>query len=196
MKVKLLTLAAALALFAGCGSSSNNSAKTALTTPTPAAAGTPIPTIRQGTPRPGQTPRPTAAAASQPPGSPSAGIPPVPAGTGPIQTTASGLQYEDITVGSGAAAQSDQSITVNYTGWLDNGTVFDSSLNAGRTPFKFNLGQGQVIKGWDEGVQGMKVGGKRRLIIPGALAYGPQGRPPTIPPNATLTFDIGLVSIP
>jgi hypothetical protein len=187
-------LSVAACLVAACGSSAKNNGGSGPTgTPVP----TPIATILQGTRPAGATPRPTAAiaTASRPPGSPSAGIPPVPAGTGPIQTTASGLQYQDIVVGTGATAASGNKLTMNYTGWLDNGTKFDSSVDRNQ-PFPFTLGAGQVIKGWDEGIQGMQVGGKRRLIIPGDLAYGPQGRPPTIPPNARLTFDVELISIP
>jgi peptidylprolyl isomerase len=111
-------------------------------------------------------------------------------------TTSDGLVIEDFKAGTGAQPTSGQNVTVNYTGWLcSGGTPFDSSYNPGRSPFSFPLGQGQVIQGWDEGVATMKVGGERRLIIPGALAYGAAGRPPTIPANATLVFDITLVSL-
>lgn len=106
-----------------------------------------------------------------------------------------GLQTGDIAVGSGQAAKTGDKVSVQYSGWLTNCTLFDSSRKPGRTPFQFTIGQGQVIKGWDEGVPGMKVGGKRRLIIPATLGYGAQGSPPTIPANATLVFDITLVSI-
>jgi len=115
----------------------------------------------------------------------------VPPGTSPVQSTSSGLQYEDIVAGSGAQPQAGQMVTVNYTGWLDNGTKFDSSLDAGK-PFTFVLGRGQVIKGWDEGLATMKVGGKRRLIIPPALGYGAAGQGP-IPANSRLTFDVELL---
>lgn len=107
--------------------------------------------------------------------------------------TASGLKIGDIAAGSGAAPQAGHTVTVQYTGWLSDGTMFDSSRQAGRNAFQFTLGQGQVIKGWDEGVATMKVGGVRRLVIPPALGYGAQGYPPTIPANATLTFDIELL---
>jgi FKBP-type peptidyl-prolyl cis-trans isomerase FkpA len=107
----------------------------------------------------------------------------------------------DLKVGTGTAATAGKTVTVNYTGWLydaskaDNkGTQFDSSLSAGRTPFFFVLGAGQVIKGWDQGVVGMQFGGSRRLIIPPDLGYGSSGNGP-IPPNATLVFDIDLLSI-
>jgi FKBP-type peptidyl-prolyl cis-trans isomerase FkpA len=108
----------------------------------------------------------------------------------------------DLRVGTGAEATAGRGITVNYTGWLyeagaaeNKGRQFDSSLSPGRTPFGFTLGAGNVIRGWDQGVVGMRVGGLRRLVIPPALAYGAQGRPPDIPPNATLIFDIELLSV-
>jgi FKBP-type peptidyl-prolyl cis-trans isomerase len=102
-------------------------------------------------------------------------------------TTSSGLQYVELTIGTGATAESGQTVTVHYTGWLENGKKFDSSIDRGQ-PFSFPLGAGRVIKGWDEGVKGMKVGGKRKLIIPSKLGYGTQGAGGVIPPNATLTF--------
>jgi len=111
-----------------------------------------------------------------------------------VQTTDSGLRYIDEVVGTGAEIQNGQLVTVNYTGWLTDGTMFDSSFNPGREPFAFPVGQGRVIQGWDEGVESMNVGGKRRLIIPSDLAYGPSGRPPTIPPAAVLIFDVEVIS--
>jgi FKBP-type peptidyl-prolyl cis-trans isomerase len=108
--------------------------------------------------------------------------------------TASGLQIIDVKVGSGDEAQNGKTVSVHYTGWLADGTKFDSSLDRGQ-PLTFVLGGGQLIPGFDEGVVGMKVGGQRRLIIPPDLAYGVQGRPPVIPANAELTFDIELVSV-
>ena len=113
-------------------------------------------------------------------------------------TTASGLQYEDTTVGTGAEAQAGQRVSVHYTGWLYSdgvaGKKFDSSKDRGQ-PFKFGLGGGQVIKGWDEGVQGMKVGGTRRLVIPSELGYGARGAGGVIPPNATLLFEVDLLGV-
>jgi FKBP-type peptidyl-prolyl cis-trans isomerase FkpA len=116
-----------------------------------------------------------------------------------ITTTASGLQYEEITVGEGAQAQAGQNVTVHYTGWLRNddgsaGNKFDSSKDR-NDPFEFPLGAGRVIKGWDEGVQGMKIGGKRKLIIPAELGYGARGAGGAIPPNATLIFDVELLGV-
>ncbi len=104
-------------------------------------------------------------------------------------TTASGLQYEEITVGSGATAKVGNLVSVHYTGWLTDGKKFDSSKDRNE-PFDFNLGAGQVIKGWDEGVQGMQVGGVRKLTIPPALGYGARGAGGVIPPNATLIFEV------
>ena len=106
----------------------------------------------------------------------------------------SGLRYGDIRVGCGAAVRTGQTVTVQYTGWLQSGKEFDSSRAAGRQPFAFPLGEGQVIPGFDQGVADMHIGGKRRLVIPAALAYGSQGVPPVIPPNATLYFDVEVIS--
>jgi FKBP-type peptidyl-prolyl cis-trans isomerase FkpA len=114
-------------------------------------------------------------------------------------TTNSGLQYEDTVTGEGAEAKAGQNVTVHYTGWLRNddgtaGAKFDSSKDR-NDPFQFSLGAGQVIRGWDEGVQGMKVGGQRRLTIPADLGYGARGAGGVIPPNATLIFDVELLKV-
>ncbi len=114
--------------------------------------------------------------------------------TGDTVTTESGLKYVDITVGEGEAPQAGQQCMMHYTGWLTDGTKFDSSRDRG-TPFPFPLGMGRVIKGWDEGVASMKVGGRRMLIIPPELGYGPRGAGGVIPPDATLIFDVELLEI-
>jgi len=121
---------------------------------------------------------------------------PAPPSTAPAGTvTASGLTIIDVKEGTGLTAQAGDAVTVQYTGKLKDGSKFDSSYDAGK-PFQFNLGQHQVIAGWDEGVAGMKIGGKRTLIIPPELGYGATGTPGgPIPPNATLTFDIELVNV-
>jgi FKBP-type peptidyl-prolyl cis-trans isomerase FkpA len=113
-------------------------------------------------------------------------------------TTASGLQYEDVTPGSGDEAKAGDHVSVHYTGWLyqdgEAGRKFDSSVDRG-TPFEFPLGAGHVIGGWDEGVQGMRVGGTRRLVIPPELGYGARGAGGVIPPNATLLFEVELLGV-
>jgi FKBP-type peptidyl-prolyl cis-trans isomerase len=119
------------------------------------------------------------------------GPPPV---SGEATVTDSGLQIIEIEAGSGDEVQAGQTAVVHYTGWLADGTKFDSSVDRGQT-FAFPLGAGRVIPGWDEGVAGMKVGDKRRLVLPPDLAYGERGSPPLIPPNAELTFDVELLEI-
>lgn len=109
-------------------------------------------------------------------------------------TTASGLKYTEVKVGNGATPATGQTVEVHYTGTLENGTKFDSSRDRGQT-FKFQIGVGQVIKGWDEGVGSMKVGGRRNLIIPPDLGYGARGAGGVIPPNATLLFDVELIGV-
>jgi peptidylprolyl isomerase len=108
-------------------------------------------------------------------------------------TTPSGLKYQDVVVGKGPQPKEGEAVVVNYTGKFTNGKVFDTSV--GKQPFEFHLGRGEVIKGWDEGVGSMHVGGKRKLLIPPDLAYGKAGYPGVIPPNSTLTFDVELLKI-
>jgi FKBP-type peptidyl-prolyl cis-trans isomerase len=114
--------------------------------------------------------------------------------TGDGVKTDSGLHYWDIRVGNGDVAKEGSHVRVHYTGWLTTGKKFDSSVDAGK-PFDFTIGDGEVIKGWEEGVAGMRVGGKRELRIPPGLGYGAEGCPPDIPPNATLIFDIKLLGV-
>jgi FKBP-type peptidyl-prolyl cis-trans isomerase len=140
------------------------------------------------------------APASTPAATPSAKSAAVPAKTtakpkaNKVVTTADGLKYQIIKQGHGATAKAGQKVTVHYTGWLANGTKFDSSVDRGQ-PFQFDLGAHQVIQGWDEGVAGMKIGEKRKLTIPSALGYGAQGAGGVIPPNATLIFDVELLGV-
>lgn len=110
-----------------------------------------------------------------------------------MTTTASGLRYHDVTVGTGAEATAGRTVEVHYTGWLTDGSEFDSSRNRAE-PFSFPLGRNRVIAGWDEGVAGMKVGGRRKLVIPPALGYGAMDMGP-IPPNSTLVFDVELLAV-
>ena len=156
-------------------------------TPTP----TPLPTA---TPSP--TPTPTLLPAATPSLTPtSAPTPTFAPASGPTTiTTASGLQYEDLVIGTGETARAGATATVHYTGWLVDGTKFDSSVDRGQ-PFEFVIGVGQVIKGWDEGVGSMNVGGKRKLTIPPALAYGDSGAGNRIPPGATIIFEVELLGI-
>ena len=110
-----------------------------------------------------------------------------------VITTKSGLKYEDVKVGDGKEAKAGDTVSVHYTGTLKDGKQFDSSR--GKSPFQFKLGAGQVIKGWDEGVAGMKIGGKRKLTIPAALGYGSRGAGGAIPPNAELIFEVELLKV-
>lgn len=113
----------------------------------------------------------------------------------PQVTTASGLKYSDLVIGTGATPQKGQTVAVHYTGTLVNGTEFDSSRKPGKQPLEFQLGSAGIIKGWNEAIATMKVGGKRKLTIPPALGYGSTGNPPRIPPNATLLFEVELMGI-
>lgn len=111
-----------------------------------------------------------------------------------LVSTPSGLQYEDLKVGNGDSPRAGQTVVVHYTGWLTDGSKFDSSFDRAQ-PFEFRIGQGQVIKGWDEGVMSMKVGGKRKLTIPANLGYGARGAGGVIPPDATLIFEVDLLAL-
>jgi FKBP-type peptidyl-prolyl cis-trans isomerase len=137
------------------------------------------------------TPSPSASPVTQQPARPVA-----PQATAAREvTTPSGLKYQDLVVGSGAEAREGTQVLVNYTGWLTDGTKFDSSLDPGGSPLPFTIGAGMVIRGWDEGVKGMRVGGKRKLTIPADLAYGERGYVPVIPPNSTLVFEVEFVGV-
>ncbi len=114
--------------------------------------------------------------------------------TARLTTTASGLRYQDLSSGEGSEASPGATALVHYTGWLTDGQKFDSSRDRNE-PFAFRLGAGQVIAGWDEGVAGMRVGGRRKLVIPAGLGYGQGGAPPVIPPGATLVFEVELLAI-
>ena len=114
---------------------------------------------------------------------------------GSVKKMENGLLIEDLVVGDGAEAKDYNKVVVNYTGKLEDGSVFDSSLNPGRSPFTFTLGAGSVIKGWDQGLKNMKVGGKRKLTIPPELAYGANGAGNAVPPNATLIFEVELLEV-
>jgi FKBP-type peptidyl-prolyl cis-trans isomerase len=114
--------------------------------------------------------------------------------TAAMTRTPTGLRYQSLTQGQGEEATAGKTVSVHYTGWLPNGEKFDSSRDRNQ-PFEFTLGAGQVIAGWDEGVAGMKVGGRRKLVIPPDLAYGTAGAPPDIPPGATLVFDVELLDV-
>ena len=188
-KIPILAAFAAMALVVGaCGGSTKESAadKFAQTAEQQAK------TLRASTPA--ETPAPKATKVT-----PSAGErdiskkPKIPKASGAAPKT---LKVEDLIVGKGAAAKSGDKLSVRYVGVLyKNNKEFDSSWKRGKAPFPFTLGQGQVIPGWDQGLVGMKVGGRRRLTIPPNLAYGAQGQPPSIPPNSTLVFDVDLTKI-
>jgi len=166
----LLAMAAVLAL-AGCKQSSTTEQSSATTT-TSAASG-------------------TTATSEHAAGAPSATSG---ATEGQERTLPGGLKVTDVKVGSGPMAESGSTVAVHYTGWLMDGTKFDSSLDRG-SPIVFQLGAGRVIKGWEEGIKGMRVGGKRKLTIPSSMGYGAQGYPPVIPPDATLQFDVELMDV-
>jgi len=119
---------------------------------------------------------------------------PTPVNPGDYVTTASGLRYYDLAVGDGPIVQNGMQVTVHYSGWLTDGSQFDSSLDRGE-PFSFVIGRGQLIPGWEEGVLGMRVGGRRQLVIPPDLGYGSQGAGGVIPPDATLIFEVEVLSV-
>jgi peptidylprolyl isomerase len=121
-------------------------------------------------------------------------VPGLPGRAGAEVTMPSGLKYTDLVVGNGPSPRRGQTAVVHYTGTLTNGTKFDSSVDRGQ-PYSFVMGTGPVIQGWHEGIASMKVGGKRHLVIPPALGYGAQGRPPSIPPNSVLVFDVELLDV-
>lgn len=162
-------------LATACGGPDNTGYRQRQTPTTAPAAQAPTPAVQLGQATDGNAP----------------GIPEL---RGEIVQTGSGLRYIDQRPGDGAAASRGQGVSVHYTGWLTDGRKFDSSVDRGQ-PITFNIGTGAVIQGWDEGVGSMRVGGRRRLIIPPDLGYGAGGSPPSIPPNATLIFDVELVSV-
>ena len=178
---KLVALALGLSLLASPLALAGPPAKPAASPAKPAAQKSPAKPAAQKSPA-----KPTAA---KPPAKPKEDKPKV-----SEVTTPSGLKYTVVKAGSGTEAQAGKTVSVHYTGWLTNGTKFDSSVDRG-TPFEFPLGQGRVIKGWDEGVAGMKVGEKRKLTIPADLAYGKNGFPPVIPANSVLIFDVELLGV-
>ena len=174
----VLLMACAVVAIVGCGK------KAAQTTPVQVSG----PADKQA--KPAEVAHPPSPAPTPPPAAP---VPKPTPGKKGFVTAKSGLKYHDKMVGHGAETKAGETVTVHYKGWLDNGKVFDSSRSHGE-PFSFTLGQGQVIRGWDEGVAGMRVGGVRELIIPPSLGYGDEDKG-TIPPNSTLHFEIELLKV-
>jgi peptidylprolyl isomerase len=186
-------------VWAGCEGSSTESAKSqGYTPPSASKEVAPAPAAPAEKKAAEKTSTPTisevTAVAKKDEGKPAAPASTASPAAGQEVTTPSSLKYVDLKVGDGASPKQGQQVIVHYTGWLTNGTKFDSSVDKGQ-PFNFRLGMGMVIKGWDEGVATMKVGGKRKLTIPPQLGYGAKGYPPVIPPNSTLVFDVELLDI-
>jgi FKBP-type peptidyl-prolyl cis-trans isomerase len=179
----VLALAVAALAAAGCNQTSKESSKESSSATTSSAGAMTTPPPAASEPAPASTPAPSDAAAL--PGA---------AGTGHMHKLASGLQFDDLVVGSGKMAEPGMSVSVNYRGFLLDGTPFDNSYDRGQ-PLVFQIGAGQMISGFDEGVRGMRIGGKRKLKIPADMAYGAAGRPPVIPPNSTLVFDMELLDV-
>ncbi|MBI3965396.1 MAG: FKBP-type peptidyl-prolyl cis-trans isomerase [Chloroflexi bacterium] len=179
-------LIVSLILVAGCSGSA-----AAPTPAAPAKQAAPVPAA-QPTSQPASSP--AAPASASPAAKPAVSASPTGGAGGASVKTPSGLEYEDVVVGTGEEARAGRTVSVHYTGRLTNGTKFDSSVDRGQ-PFEFPLGAGRVIRGWDEGVAGMKVGGKRKLTIPPDLGYGARGAGNVIPPNATLVFDVELLAV-
>lgn len=220
-KIKLITVTKEDAAAAGVGVTPLQLAKTwahrlagivdQVNVRLPSGPATPAPGTKTPTTptTPPVTPDPAAPAPATPdPAAPNPQTPPAPVDSAPttpaptpekgttpkVTTTPSGLQYEDVVVGTGPSPTKGQTVSVHYTGTLTDGTKFDSSRDRGQ-PFQFTIGVGQVIKGWDEGVMSMKVGGRRTLTIPASLGYGARGAGGVIPPNATLVFDVELLGV-
>jgi FKBP-type peptidyl-prolyl cis-trans isomerase len=174
MSLRFCAALAAILLLAGCQQGGKESSTT----------GTSTGTSTESTPAPA-APQESTAMSTTPAG---------PGGSADTITTSSGLKYVEVALGDGAVAEAGMNVSVHYTGWLTDGSKFDSSLDRGQ-PFSFPLGGGRVIRGWDEGVKGMRVGGTRKLIIPSELGYGERGSPPVIPPRATLIFEVKLLGL-
>lgn len=184
--MKRFLLFVTLLQLSGCSSPPPNSESTSTTTQVSVASSSPAPVDTANSPTSSATPEASATPGAKPT--------PAPKPLGPAVKTKSGLKYEVFKKGKGEIAKNNQKVYVHYTGVLENGTKFDSSLDRGE-PIDFILGTGAVIKGWDEGVAGMKVGEKRKLTIPPDLAYGEAGAGGLIPPGATLIFDVELVKV-
>ena len=154
---------------------------------------------RESTEKSGSTEQSTSAKVTTPEPAAATTTPAAPAlpglpGTGKVHKLASGLQYDDLVVGSGKMAEAGMNVSIHYTGYLLDGSKFDSSLDRGE-PLKFQIAGGQMIQGFDEGVRGMRIGGKRKIVVPWSMAYGEAGRPPVIPPKADLVFDLDLLDV-